>query len=287
VNIEKLWNQGSPGRGCLGLVELRALRMPPTPEAMVAVAALVRAVAARLAADPFEEPLALWGEALHDRFALPYFLEEDLREVFRDLDDHGFGLGPEMRTSLLAGREARACVERGGATLTVTRALEFWPLVGDVASGERRGARVVDSSTERLQVLVRVPAGEAPGCVVAGGCEVPLMPLDTEHYAIGLRYRTFVPSPGLHPGLAPLDPVLIEWARGTHAVSIALHGWRPEGGAYEALPEDEAEAARRRQERVIVRDLAVDLTAAPALPARPPFTVDLRRAPSPRPAALT
>ncbi|TNF34094.1 MAG: hypothetical protein EP329_07595, partial [Deltaproteobacteria bacterium] len=46
VNIEKLWNPYFPGRGQLGLVELRALRMPPTPEDLVAVAALFRAAAA-------------------------------------------------------------------------------------------------------------------------------------------------------------------------------------------------------------------------------------------------
>lgn len=46
TNIEKLWNPHLPGRGCLGLVEFRALRMQHTPERATAIACLLRAVVA-------------------------------------------------------------------------------------------------------------------------------------------------------------------------------------------------------------------------------------------------
>jgi len=56
LNIEKLWNPFSP-RGQLGLVELRALSMPSSAARLTAIAALFRSLAARLAVDPYREPV--------------------------------------------------------------------------------------------------------------------------------------------------------------------------------------------------------------------------------------
>ena len=78
INIEKLYNPYLPGRGRLGLVELRSLRMPPRPERMVAIGALFRAVAARLATAPYDDPLADWGARLHEMFGLPFFINHGL-----------------------------------------------------------------------------------------------------------------------------------------------------------------------------------------------------------------
>jgi len=85
VNVEKLWNPWLPGRGRLGVVELRSLRMAPSAAHLAAVASLFRGVVARLHAAPYEEPLADWSGALHDQLALPAFLADDLREVLADL----------------------------------------------------------------------------------------------------------------------------------------------------------------------------------------------------------
>jgi len=54
-------------------LELRALRMPATPERLTAVACLFRALAARLALGRYEEQLRDWGAQLHERFGLPWF----------------------------------------------------------------------------------------------------------------------------------------------------------------------------------------------------------------------
>lgn len=285
VNIEKLYNPYLPGRGQLGLVELRALRMAPTPERLVAVAGLFRALLVRLRT-PYREPLVDWGAALHDRFALPCLLEADLREVLADLEAHGLGLAPVLTSLLLEPPEPVARLELGGASLSVRPALEFWPLVGDVASQENRTARLVDSSTARLELLLTCPAGTGPGRLVALGWELPLVPLEptrgvptgVERYVVGVRYRHFLPSPGLHPGLQPLEPLRLGWERGGECLELALHDWRPGGGAYEGLPESRAEAARRRAERAVV-----SLPSAPLKPAPLPlglhgrYTVDLRR----------
>jgi len=284
INVEKLWNPWTGERGKLGVVELRSLRMPPTAPRLAATVALFRSVAARLASAPYEEPLVDWGGSLHELFGLPCFLSRDLEEVFADLEAHGLGLGPALRAELLRPPEPIAALELDGATLEVTPALAFWPLVGDVASQERSGARVVDSSSARLQVVISTPAEEEPGTIAACGWRAPLRPLpdDASRHLTSVVYRAFAPSPGLHPGLPAHDPLALTWRRGGRALAIALHGWRPAGGAYDGLPADAEEARRRRRERVVI---------SAAQPAREhsghgsAFTLDLRRASADAPPA--
>jgi uncharacterized protein (DUF2126 family) len=253
LNVEKLWNPFLQGRGRLGLVELRSLRMPSTAGRLAALAALFRALVARLAADPYQEPLADWGASLHDQLALPTSLEEDLRGVLDDLASHGLGLGPTTTALLLDRSEPLAEIKLERTTLTVVPALEFWPLLGDVASQERAGARLVDSSTERVEVRITHDRGAAPGRLGADGWEVPLTSVSSgRRHLAGLRYRAFVPRPGLHPGLPAQDPLVLTWELEGRRVGVELHGWIPGGGTYPGLPDDEAEARRRCRERVRV-----------------------------------
>ncbi|HVE82984.1 MAG TPA: transglutaminase family protein [Myxococcales bacterium] len=257
LNVEKLWNPHFDGRGQLGLVELRSLRMAPLLEKMVALGALFRALAARFALQPFDEPLVEWGSALHDRFALPHFLGEDLRQVLGELEEAELGLPPLLRAALLSDEPPLAEETLKGASLSIRPALEFWPLLGDVASQEQAGARLFDPSTQRLELSLRVRSGELRGRVSAGGWEVPLQRAGAsggqEVYVGAVRYRAWVPSPGLHPGLQPVDPLEVIWERGGEALAISLHGWIPGGGLYPGLPADAEEARRRRVERVAVR----------------------------------
>jgi uncharacterized protein (DUF2126 family) len=250
--------------------------MPATPQQLTAVGALFRALAARLARKAFEEPLLDWGPELHDRASLPHHLEQDLREVLEDLDRQGFGLGRRLQEALPRAAPELARVELAGATLLVRRAPEFWPLLGDVASQERSTARTVDASSERVETLVQSP-GTPPGRLAAQGVEVPLEPAGGAAHVGAVRYRAFAPRPGLHPGLGPHDPLVLEWERRGEAVRVELHGWKPGGGAYQDLPVDAAEAAHRRQERVTVRPVRF------RSPRRAPsgrLTVDLRRLPA-------
>ncbi|MGC4000446.1 MAG: transglutaminase family protein [Anaeromyxobacter sp.] len=276
LNVEKLWNPAHD-RGQLGVVELRALRMPPTPARLAAVAWLFRAVAARLASAPYEEPLLDWGAQLHERHGLPWFLRRDLEAVLEDLAVHGLGAGPALQAELLRPPEPVATVALpGGGTLELTPALAFWPLLGDVASQEGRGARLVDASSARVQLLLTPPEGGVPGRLAAGGWRVPLHPVPGggARRLGSVLYRSFTPRPGLHPGLGPDDPLVLDWERGPDRLRVALHGWAPGGGAYDGLPGDEAEAARRRAARVVV---------SPGLPLEPRqgrasgWVLDLRR----------
>jgi uncharacterized protein (DUF2126 family) len=278
VNVEKLWNPHFERRGQLGLVELRSLRMPKTPEHYAAVAALFVALLARVVKAPFDAPLVDWGAALHDRFALPTVQRQDLVEVLADLDALGFGLGPALSSHLLDGPPPIAKATLGDATLTISAAREFWPLVGDVASQERRGARLVDSSTERLELLAETPAGAPPPPVGALGWEVPLSPLGLHggraRWIGAVRYRAFVPRPGLHPDLAAQEPLVLHVAGGERALDITLQAWAPGGGAYPCLPADPEEARRRRAARVCIAETE---PVALALVPGAGLTVDLRR----------
>ena len=290
MNIEKLWNPHFEDRGRMGLVEFRALGMPERPETMSARAALLRALAARASADPVSLPLVDWGGALHDRFALPTLLLDDLSEVLSDLTLHRLGLGPALVAELTRRPPPVARVERAGAALTLSKAREFWPLVGDVASQERSGSRLVDSSGARLETLVEVDQGDPPGRLTAMGWDVPLVPIGRRRHVAGIRYRAFVPSPGFHPGLPAADPLRLRWEIGGTAIAIDLHGWIPGGGVYDGLPGGADEATRRRAARVVVRE---ETAAAPGdsgdsrstSPGPVPpcghgaFTLDLRRLP--------
>ncbi|HYV45367.1 MAG TPA: transglutaminase family protein [Myxococcaceae bacterium] len=285
LNVEKLWNPFSGARGKLGLVELRSLRMAPDLERMVALAALFRSLAARFALHPFEESLVEWGSALHERFALPHFLREDLQQVLAELDEEGLGLPALLAEALLREEPPLAEEPLKGATLLLRPALEFWPLLGDVASQEQQGARLFDPSTQRVQIELRVRPGELRGRVSCEGWEVPLQRAGArggqEIYVGAVRYRAWEPNPGLHPGLRGLDPLEVIWERGGETLAVALHGWLPGGGAYPDLPADAQEAQRRRAERVVARR-----GVAPPGPRRAPsggeaaIALDLRRLPA-------
>nr|MBA3539474.1 transglutaminase family protein [Deltaproteobacteria bacterium] len=234
---------------------------------------LFRSIVARLVVSHYREPLVDWHDELHDRFALPTALVRDLRIVLGDLDEHGLGVPALLRRELEVWRPPGITCRLGDASLTVRPALEFWPLVGDVASQERSGARCVDASTERWEISHE---GPGPERVVVAGRWAPLRPLEGAQRAVGVRRRVYLPSPGLHPGLAPTDPLVIEWAWGGRAQRIELWAWRPFGGPYPGLATDEADALARRQERIMVTTREGDVSASGHWAEVRPFTIDLR-----------
>lgn len=291
LNIEKLWNPYLPGRGRLGLVEFRAFRMPPTPERLAALAALLRAIAALLIQTPDYPELTHWGRELHDRFALPYYLRADLWEVLDELASVGLGLGQPLIGELLdESYYWLGAVEFGDCRLTVRRGLEFWPLLGDAISQEHGHSRLVDASTARLEISLRARPGAARQTLTewqltVNGYRLPLRrenELDGETWLYGLRYRRFKPWTGLHPMLEAQGPIelLLSHPYQPGALRIVMHEWRPRGGGYDGLPQDFEQAAARRAERFVTERL--DTTPAPS-PLEPPpgaltpYCLDLRR----------
>ncbi|MCC6151768.1 MAG: transglutaminase family protein [Planctomycetes bacterium] len=294
INMEKLWNPWLPGRGRLGVIEFRALRMARTPERGAALGALLRAIVAMLAkrtaaSATRDWSLVDWGAELHDRFALPFFLKRDLQDVLASLGAESLGLAPPITELLLDDNDrAFGTFELGACVLTLKRAVEFWPLVGDAASQESRGARLMDSSSQRLELVLRARSGKPADLgnwvLCAGGVQyTPSSATDASGEALvtGIRYRAFVPQIGLHPTVlaqTPLKCLLLDTSR-QEAHVLTLHEWRPDGQAYPELPTSELDSARRRNERVRIAPIAWPGTSLPPPPpgALSPWCLDLRR----------
>jgi uncharacterized protein (DUF2126 family) len=278
LNLEKLWNPHLTTHGTrhgkMGVIELRAIRMPDRPTMLIAVAALFRSIVARLVVSDYRQPLIDWHDEIHDRFALPALLERDLRIVLGDLDEHGLGVPALLRRDLEAWRAPGIACRLGDAVLEIRPALEFWPLMGDVASQEKAATRTVDSSTQRLEIALH---GPGPERVAIAGKWAALRAVGDHTRVVGVRRRVYQPSPGLHPGMPALDPLVIEWGWGGRVQRIELWAWTPQGGAYAGLPRDDHDAIARRQERIAITTNDGEPSAIGHWQESRPYTIDLRR----------
>ena len=147
---------------------------------------LLRVIILRCRENPISGPLTRWSTTLHDCFMLPAFLWEDFLDVIADLRDH------DLRGHDLRGHdlhldpqwfEAQAefrfpfCdeVTCEGMILELRQALEPWQVMGE--TGAIGGTvRYTDSSVERLQVRLTVPAPTATASPPTGGwrrCRAP------------------------------------------------------------------------------------------------------------------
>jgi uncharacterized protein (DUF2126 family) len=288
LNIEKLDNPFLPHRGQLGLVELRALAMAKHHTDSSARALLMRSVLAMLIQKDVTPELADFGDLLHDRFALPFYLQRDLRAVFADLGRAGYGIAPRI-AALLESRDDGLLAELNfaGCTLRVESALEFWPLLGDVTE-QGGGSRLVDASTARIELRLTAADAEALGAVQLS-VNGQLVPGRVEHdgavvtRVFGVRYRAFKPSRGLHPSLPPAQRIALTLrTQNDRALRVTLHTWRPDGSAYPGLPSDFHDARARRLERAVIEELSVsDLpeVGTPPACALTAHCLDLRRLP--------
>jgi uncharacterized protein (DUF2126 family) len=272
VNVEKLWSPQSVDRGRLGLVELRAFRMPGSPEQAAALAAFVRALIAWLAQR--EDPIELidWGRQLHDRFSLPYYLRRDLDDVLQQMARSGFDVGAAIASLLLDDSSVMiATRDLEGARLKVRQATEFWPLVGGLTD-QSQPSRVMDSSTSRIEISLELDDRRAsdlePWELSILGYDIPWVverACDSTVLLRGVRYKAFEPLTPTLPLVAPIDPVeftLTSTKRGK-SWRCRLFYWRPDGGNYDGLPRDLEEARMRRSERLVVDPVDREPTTVP------------------------
>jgi len=280
--VDKLYSPDS-ATGRLGLLEMRAFEMPPHAQMSLAQQLLLRSLIAKFWQTPYEPArLARWGTELHDRFMLPYFVEQDLGDVLQELKAGGYVLQPEWFAPHLEFRFPKiGDYANSGVELELRHALEPWHVMGE--EGAAGGAvRYVDSSVERLQVKV---TGLAPDryALACNGRAIPLRPTGrVGEFVAGVRYRAWQPAASLHPLIgshAPLTFDLVDTWLHRSLGGCQYHVAHPGGLSYDVFPVNAFEAESRRLGRFFRTGYSGGKVDAPPgnVVDEFSFTTDLRR----------
>jgi uncharacterized protein (DUF2126 family) len=280
--IDKLFSPDGP-TGRLGLLELRAFEMPPHARMSLTQQLLLRSLIARFWKAPYvPQRLARWGTELHDRFMLPFFVEQDFNDVIEDMNEAGYPFKMEWFAPHLEFRFPKygdfAC---RGIGFELRHALEPWHVMGEEGGGGGT-VRYVDSSLERVQVKVN---GMAPDRYVLT-CNRQPIPLQStgkvgEHVA-GVRYRAWQPSSALHPSIAVHAPLvfdLLDTWTGRSLGGCQYHVTHPGGRSFDTVPVNAFEAESRRLARFFRMGHTPGKfnVGTPLVNSEHPFTLDLRR----------
>jgi uncharacterized protein (DUF2126 family) len=223
--------------------------MPPHARMSLAQMLLVRGLVSRFWKQPYESRVVRWGTSLHDRFMLPHFVWQDFRDVLRETAAAGYEIEENWFDPHFEFRfPAIGSVAYDSVEFELRRALEPWHVLAEESTGAGV-ARSVDSSLERVQVLVR---GAVPGRhqVVCNGARVPLHATGTRGEAVaGVRFRAWQLPSQLHPTQGPHVPLEFslfdawsERALGGFSLRVSHAG----GLSHEQLPVNALEAESRR-----------------------------------------
>lgn len=249
--IDKLYSPDS-STGRLGILELRAFEMPPHARMSLVQTLLLRSLIAWFWREPYKHDLIRWGTELHDRFMLPHYVREDMKQVAKDLQRAGYGFELDWLEPFFEFRFPRyGNTFIDGIDLEMRFAIEPWHVLGEEVSSTGT-ARYVDSSVERVQIKV-TGFTEGRYVLTCNGRRLPLRNTGRKgEYVAGLRYRAWQPPSALHPTISPHVPLVIDvidtW-NGHSVGGCTYHVAHPGGRSYDAFPVNSYEAEARRVTR--------------------------------------
>lgn len=142
--------------------------------------------------------------------------------------------------------------------------------------------RVVDNSSDRLQVTLSGPALAESALLLVNGIEAPFELVDGQMIC-GVRYKCASAYPALHPHVPIQSPLEFEWvskSSGKTLRAARYHFWNPAGPIYKGRPKTAEAAEQRREERWQAADDLVGRKPERSKPKLSPefrYTLDLRR----------
>ncbi len=254
-SIDKLYSPDGP-TGRLGILEFRAFEMPPHARMSLTQMLLLRALVATFWKTPYRAPLVRWNTELHDKFMLPHFVAQDLKDVLRDLREAGYAFDDRWFDPFIEFRFPRyGTATYENVTIELRQAIEPWHVLGEEMSGSGT-ARYVDSSVERLQLKVSNMVSERHW-VRCNGMPVPLVPTGVRgEFVAGVRFKAWNPPSSLHPTIYPHGPLVFDLVDGWNERALGgctYHVAHPGGLSYDQFPVNANTAEARRFARFQAR----------------------------------
>ncbi|HVD99878.1 MAG TPA: transglutaminase family protein [Cytophagaceae bacterium] len=249
--IDKLYSPDSSS-GRLGILEFRGFDMPPNKQMCIVQLLLIRTLLAWFWKKPYKGKLVRWGTELYDKYMLPHYVEEDMRNIVSDLQEAGYAFDLAWLEPFFEFRfPLYGKIKVNEMELLLRMGIEPWHVLGEESSSSGT-ARFVDSSVERVELKV-TNFNFDRYMITCNGAPVPLKPTPVKgEFVAGIRYRAWSPPSALHPLLGTDVPLVFDVVDTWNHRSIGGCTYfvsHPGGRSYDSFPVNSYEAEGRRISR--------------------------------------